>query len=86
MSVVSIIIIQLLTAVFVKCNYIFNETVQVSSDSSETARVKVWDSDSSTLDVSMLTKMQFQVGEKIKGLESGAEYVLLAVSYDQPTD
>ena len=67
-------------------NYIFNETVQVSSDSSETARVKVWDSDSRTLDVSMLTKMQFQVGEKIKGLESGAEYVILSVSYDQPND
>ena len=66
--------------------YIFNETVQVSSDSSETARVKVWDADSRTLDVGMLTKMQFQVGEKIKGLESGAEYVILSVSYDQPND
>ena len=67
-------------------NYIFNETVQVSSDSSETARVKVWDEGSRTLDVGMLTKMQFQVGEKIKGLESGAEYVILSVSYDQPND
>ena len=66
--------------------YIFNETVQVSSDSSETARVKVWDSGSRTLDVSMLTKMQFQVGEKIKGLESGAEYVILSVDYDTPND
>jgi len=34
----------------------------------------------------MLTKMQFKVGEKIKGLESGAEYVILSVSYDQPND
>ena len=67
-------------------DYIFNETVQVSSDSSETARVKVWDSGSRTLDVSMLTKMQFQVGEKIKGLESGAEYVILSVDYDTPND
>ena len=67
-------------------NYIFNETVQVSSDSSETARVKVWDAGSRTLDVSMLTKMQFQVGEKIKGLESGAEYVILSVDYDTPND
>ncbi len=67
-------------------NYIFNETVQVSSDSSETARVKVWDSESRTLDVSMLTKMQFEVGEKIKGLESGAEYVILSVDYDTPND
>ena len=67
-------------------NYIFNETVQVSSDSSETARVKVWDSGSRTLDVSMLTKMQFEVGEKIKGLESGAEYVILSVDYDTPND
>ena len=67
-------------------NYIFNETVQVSSDSSETARVKVWDSGSRTLDVSMLTKMQFQVGEKIQGLESGAEYVILSVDYDTPND
>ena len=67
-------------------NYVFNETVQVSSDSSETARVKVWDSSSRTLDVGMLTAMQFQVGEKIKGLESGAEYVILSVSYDQPND
>ena len=66
-------------------NYIFNETVQVSSDSSETARVKVWDADSRTLDVSMLTKMEFQVGEKIKGLESGAEYVILSVDYDTPS-
>ena len=67
-------------------NYIFNETVQVSSDSSETARVKVWDAGSRTLDVSMLTKMQFQVGEKIQGLESGAEYVILSVDYDTPND
>ena len=67
-------------------DYIFNETVQVSSDSSETARVKVWDAGSRTLDVSMLTAMEFQVGEKIKGLESGAEYVILSVSYDQPND
>ena len=67
-------------------DYIFNETVQVSSDSSETARVKVWDSGSRTLDVSMLTKMQFEVGEKIKGLESGAEYVILSVDYDTPND
>ncbi len=67
-------------------DYIFNETVQVSSDSSETARVKVWDANSRTLDISMLTKMQFQVGEKIKGLESGAEYVILSVDYDTPND
>jgi hypothetical protein len=67
-------------------NYVFNEIVQVSSDSSETARVKVWDASSRTLDVSMLTKMQFQVGEKIKGLESGAEYVILSVDYDTPND
>ena len=67
-------------------NYIFNEIVQVSSDSSETARVKVWDSSSRTLDISMLTKTEFQVGEKIKGLESGAEYTILSVSYDQPND
>ena len=67
-------------------DYIFNEIVQVSSDSSETARVKVWDAGSRTLDVSILTKMQFQVGEKIKGLESGAEYVILSVDYDTPND
>ena len=67
-------------------DYIFNETVQVTSDSSETARVKVWDAGSRTLDVSMLTAMQFQVGEKIRGNESGAEYVILSVNYDQPND
>ena len=67
-------------------DYIFNETVQVSSDSSETARVKVWDSGSRTLDVGMLTAMQFQVGEKLQGLESGAEYVILSVDYNQPND
>ena len=67
-------------------DYIFNEIVQVSSDSSETARVKVWDASSRTLDVSVLTKMQFQVGEKIQGLESGAEYVILSVDYDTPND
>jgi len=67
-------------------DYIFNEIVQVSSDSSETARVKVWDSSSRTLDVSILTKMEFQVGEKIKGLQSGAEYVILSVDYDTPND
>ena len=67
-------------------DYIFNETVQVSSDSSETARVKVWDANSRTLDVSILTKMEFQVGEKIKGLESGAEYVIQSVDYDTPND
>ncbi len=67
-------------------DYVFNETVQVSSSSAETARVKVWDAGSRTLDVSMLTAMQFQVGEKIKGLESGAEYVILSVDYDTPND
>ena len=67
-------------------DYIFNETVQVSSSSAETARVKVWDAGSRTLDVSMLTAMQFQVGEKIKGLESGAEYVIESVDYDTPND
>ena len=67
-------------------DYIFNETVQVSSDSSETARVKVWDSSSRTLDVSLLTKMEFQVGEKIKGLESGAEYAIVSVDYNTPND
>ena len=67
-------------------DYIFNETVQVTSDSSETARVKVWDSGSRTLDVGMLTAMQFQVGEKIRGNESGAEYVILSVDYNQPND
>ena len=67
-------------------DYIFNETVQVTSDSSETARVKVWDAGSRTLDVSMLTAMQFQVGEKIRGNESGAEYVILSVDYNQPND
>ena len=30
--------------------------------------------------------MQFQVGEKIKGLESGAEYVILSCDYDTPND
>jgi len=67
-------------------NYIFNEIVQVSSSSGETARVKVWDSNSRTLDVSMLTAMQFQVGEKIRGNQSGAEYVILSVDYNQPND
>ena len=65
-------------------NYAFNEIVQVSSSSAETARVKVWDESSRTLDVGMLTAMQFQVGEKIRGLESGAEYVILSVDYNQP--
>ena len=65
-------------------NYIFNETVQVSSSSGETARVKVWDESSRTLDVSMLTAMEFQVGERITGLESGAVYIIESVSYDQP--
>ena len=67
-------------------DYIFNEVVQVSSDSSETARVKVWDASSRTLDISMLTKMQFQVGEKIRGNESGAEYVIKEVNYNTPND
>ena len=67
-------------------DYIFNETVQVSSDSSETARGKVWDSGARTLDVGMQTAMQFQVGEKLQGLESGAEYVILSVDYNQPND
>ena len=67
-------------------NYIFNEIVQVSSSSAETARVKVWDSGSRTLDIGMLTAMQFQVGEKIRGLESGAEYVIESVDYDSPND
>ena len=67
-------------------DYIFNEVVQVSSSSGETARVKVWDASSRTLDVSMLTSMQFQVGEKIRGNESGAEYVIKEVNYNTPND
>lgn len=67
-------------------DYRFNEVVQVSSASGETARVKVWDAPSRTLDVGMLTAMQFQVGEKITGLESGAVYVIESIDYDTPID
>lgn len=67
-------------------NYIFNEVVRVSSPSGETARVKVWDEPSKTLDVNMLTAMQFQVGEKIIGEQSGAVYVIESVDYDTPTE
>ena len=67
-------------------DYIFNEVVQVSSDSAETARVKVWDAGTNTLDVSMITAMQFQVGEKITGETSGAQYVIESVNYNQPSD
>ena len=48
--------------------------------------VKVWDSDSRTLDVSMLTSMALQVGEKVTGETSGAEYIIQSISYNQPTD
>ena len=34
----------------------------------------------------MLTAMQFQVGEKITGEESGAVYVIESVDYDRPND
>jgi len=67
-------------------NYIFNETVRVSSASGESARVRVWDAPSRTLDIGMLTAMQFQVGEKITGEESGAVYVIESVDYDRPND
>ena len=67
-------------------DYIFNEVVQVSSDSAETARVKVWDAGTNTLDASMITAMQFQVGEKITGETSGAQYVIESVNYNQPSD
>ena len=67
-------------------DYIFNEVVQVSSSSGETARVKVWDAGTNTLDVSMITAMQFGVGEKITGETSGAQYVIESVNYNQPSD
>ena len=67
-------------------DYIFNEVVQVSSSSAETARVKVWDAGTKTLDVSMITAMQFGVGEKITGNTSGAQYVIESVNYNQPND
>ena len=67
-------------------DYIFNEVVQVSSSSGETARVKAWDASSRTLDISMLTSMQFGVGEKITGNQSGASYIIESVDYDTPTE
>ena len=66
-------------------DYIFNEPVRFAS-SEGTAMVKVWDSDSRTLDVSMLTSMALQVGEKVTGETSGAEYIIQSISYNQPTD
>ena len=49
-------------------NYVFNETVSVGD---VTARVKVWDASSNTLDINMLSAMEFPVGGKIVGQESG---------------
>ena len=66
-------------------DYIFNEPVRFAS-SEGTAMVKVWDSDSRTLDVSMLTSMALQVGEKVTGETSGAEYIIQSISYNQPSD
>ena len=64
-------------------NYVFNETVSVGD---VTARVKVWDASSNTLDINMLSAMEFPVGGKIVGQESGATYIIKSVSYDTPTD
>ncbi len=66
-------------------DYIFNEPVRFAS-SGETAMVKVWDAGSKTLDVSMITAMQLQVGEKVTGETSGAEYIVKSINYNQPSD
>ena len=66
-------------------DYIFNEPVRFAS-STDTAMVKVWDASSKTLDISMLTSMALQVGEKVTGETSGAEYIIESISYNQPSD
>ena len=67
-------------------NFVFNEIVNVGTSSTVTARVKVWDASSKTLDVSMVSAMTMGAGQKITGLESGAEYIVKSVNYNQPND
>ena len=55
-------------------NYVFNETL-----SGGVARVKVWDASSNTLDINMLSAMEFPVGGKIVGQESGVTYIIKSV-------
>ena len=54
--------------------FIFNETI-TGSTSGVTGRVKIWNSETNTLELSNVTG-DFTIGERIVGDESGASYVV----------
>lgn len=69
--------------------YIFNERLLfesgVGSGSTQSARVKTWDAATKTLDVASITSLDFKVGDKVTGQESGAIYVIKSINNDTPT-
>ena len=69
--------------------YIFNEKLLFQSGtgagSTQSARVKTWDAASKTLDVSSITALNFKVGDKVTGQESGAIYIIKSIDTDTPT-
>jgi len=69
--------------------YIFNERLLfqsgIGAGSTQSARVKTWDAASKTLDVSSITALNFKVGDKVTGQESGAIYIIKSIDTDTPT-
>jgi len=69
--------------------YIFNERLLFQSGtgagSTQSARVKTWDAGSKTLDVSSVTSLNFKVGDKVTGQQSGAVYIIKSIDTDTPT-
>lgn len=64
--------------------FIFNETI-TGSTSGVTGRVKIWNSETNTLELSNITG-DFTLGERIVGDESGASYVVRVVNEDDIVD
>ena len=64
--------------------FIFNETI-TGSTSGVTGRVKIWNSETNTLELSNVTG-DFTIGERIVGDESGASYVVRVEYEDDIVD
>ena len=65
-------------------SFIFNETI-TGSTSGVTGRVKIWNSETNTLELSNVTG-DFTIGERIVGDESGASYVVRVEYEDDIVD
>lgn len=69
--------------------YIFNERLLfqsgVGAGSTQSARVKTWSAATKTLDVASITSLDFKVGDKVTGQESGAVYIIKSIDTNTPT-